>query len=70
MKILSNEKLDYLRNISYKDGFAEGRDLRNYELADELLKIACQVRRVDTWDKELKNNLIDRLITQYRKLAK
>lgn len=70
MKLLSNEKLDYLRNISYKDGFAAGRDLRNRELAEELLKIACQVRRVDTWDKQLKDDLIERLITQYRKLAK
>lgn len=70
MKLLSNDKLNYLRNVSYRDGFAAGRELRNCELAEELLKIACQVRRVDTWDKQLKDNLIDRLVSQYRKLAK
>lgn len=70
MKLLTNEKLEYLRDLSYKDGFAEGRKLSNYELGEELLRMACQVRRMDTWDNNLKNDLIDRLVTQYRKLTR
>lgn len=70
MKLLSDEKLDYLRNISYKDGFAAGMDLRNSELAEELLKIAFQVRRIDTWDKRLRDNSVERLFAQHHKLAK
>lgn len=70
MKLLTNDKLEYLRNLSYKDGYAKGRQISNYELAEELLRIACQIRRMDTWDNNLKDDLIDRLVTQYRKLAK
>lgn len=70
MKLISNEKPEHLRNLSYKDGFVAGRELRNHELAEELLKIACKIKNIDTWDKQLKEELIDKLLFQYKRLAK
>ena len=69
MKILTNNKYNSEMTHSYTEGWLDGHKSINQRIAKEILSVACQIRRMDTWDKELQSKLVGKLLEQYKILA-